>query len=143
MPVRITLASLLLALALLAGCATQRSDGSLYAALGGEAGVARLVDALIAEYHADPRIAPLFADTDDAYLHARLSEQICQLAGGGCDYTGLPMDEAHSGMGITEAEFSFFVEDSRNAMTRIGVPVPTQNRLLALLAPMRGDVIHQ
>jgi hemoglobin len=127
---------------LLAACATTR-EPRLYDALGGEAGVATLVDALVAEYHADAKIGFLFADTDDAYLKARLREQICQISDGGCEYTGLSMEEAHSGMDLSEAQFNDFVDASRRAMTRAGVAIGVQNRLLARLAPMRGEVIHQ
>lgn len=127
---------------LLAACATTR-EPRLYDALGGETGVAKLVDALVAEYHADAKIGALFENTDDAYFKARLNEQLCQISDGGCDYTGLSMPEVHSGMDLSEAQFNAFVDASRRAMTRAGYSVGVQNRLLARLAPMRGDVIHQ
>lgn len=127
---------------LLAACASTR-EPRLYDALGGEAGIAKLVDALVAEYHADAKIGFLFAETDDAYFKARLREQLCQVSDGGCDYTGLSMAEAHSGMDLSEAQFNDFVDASRRAMTRAGFPIGVQNRLLARLAPMRGEVIHQ
>lgn len=138
---RKTTPALLLAL-LLSACATTR-EPRLYDALGGEPGIARLVDALVAEYHADAKIGFLFVETDDAYFKARLREQLCQISDGGCDYTGLSMEEAHSGMDLSEAQFNDFVDASRRAMTRAGFPIGVQNRLLARLAPMRGEVIHQ
>jgi hemoglobin len=128
----------------LGGCAANAArEPTLYQALGGQNGVARLVDAFDRRFLADPRIAALFktgAD-EDAYFRERLTEQICNLSGGGCEYTGLPMEEAHSGMAIGEAQFNAFVEDARDAMSSIGLAVATQNRLLALLAPMHKDVI--
>jgi hemoglobin len=130
----------------LGGCATNAArEGTLYQALGGEGGVVRLVDALDQRFRADPRIAKLFkTDPDeDAYFRLRLIEQICQLSGGGCEYTGQSMEEAHSGMAIAEAQFNAFVEDARDAMTSIGLATATQNRLLALLAPMHKDVIDK
>lgn len=127
---------------LLAACATSR-EPRLYDALGGDAGIEKLVDALVAEVHADARIGFLFAETDDAYFKARLREQLCAISDGGCDYTGLDMVEAHSGMDLSEAQFNDFVDASRRAMTRAGFAIGVQNRLLARLAPMRGDVIHQ
>lgn len=127
---------------LLAACATTR-EPRLYDALGGEAGVAKLVDALVAEVHADAKIGVLFAETDDAYFKARLREQLCAISDGGCDYTGLDMAEAHSGMDLSEAQFNDFVDAARRAMTAAGFAVGVQNRLLARLAPMRGDIIHQ
>lgn len=134
-----------LSLALLlagAGCAS-RSPDSLYVALGEMEGIQRLVQALIVEYRADARISGLFQQTEFGYFAERLVEDICVKAGGPCEYTGLSMPEAHSGMDIQEAEFNWFVEDSRRAMEKIGLPVSTQNRLLDLLARERADVIHQ
>lgn len=129
-------------LLLLAACATSRPP-RLYDALGGAPGIERLVDALSNEYHADPVLGPLFADADRDYFKARLGEQICAISDGGCEYTGLSMEEAHSGMDLSEAEFNTFVAASRRAMTRAGFAIGVQNRLLARLAPMREDVIHQ
>ena len=70
------------------------------------------------EVHGDARISELFAETDDAYFQARLNEFICQIADGPCEYTGLPMPDAHSGMDISEREFNYFVEDLERAMAR-------------------------
>jgi hemoglobin len=129
-------------LLLLAACASTR-EARLYDALGGEAGVARLVDAVTEEYRADPAIGAMFNETEIDYFKARLREQICEISDGGCTYTGLSMEEAHSGQDVSEAQFNDFVEASRRGMTKIGIAIGTQNRLLARLAPMRGDVIHQ
>ncbi len=126
----------------LTACAS-REQNSLYQALGGEVGVQRLVDEVVRELHADKRINALFVNTDDAYFKARLIEQICELSGGGCEYTGLAMEEAHSGMGLTETDFNYFVEDTRIGMTRAGISIGAQNRLLALLQPMHGDTVHK
>ncbi|WP_170113318.1 group I truncated hemoglobin [Ahniella affigens] len=141
------IASLMLACTVLlfGACATQRvgTHTSLYDDLGGAAGVAHMVDEIVTELHTDPKLADLFTETDDAYFKERLNEQICNLTDGGCEYTGLSMEEAHSGMDLSHAQFNDFVEACRRAMTRAGVTVGNQNRLLALLAPMHGQVIHQ
>lgn len=132
----------LLALLIAAGCAgTARAP--LHDELGGAEGIEALAGAIIAEVHADPRISDLFAETDDDYFRARLVEQLCELADGPCTYTGLPMTDAHSGMDISEREFNWFVEGVERAMAKTGLPLATQNRLLARLARMRDDVIRQ
>ena len=139
------LISRLLACAILLLIAACASDGrsSLYQALGGETGVRRLVDEVVLELHSDARISALFKGTDDAYFKERLFEQFCELSGGGCTYTGLSMEEAHSGMQLTETDFNFFVEDTRIGMTRAGISIGAQNRLLALLRPMHGDTLQK
>lgn len=134
-------AALVLAM-LVAGCVSTPTD-SLYQALGAEPGVRRLVDEVVLELHGDSRINALFKETDDAYFKERLFEQICELSGGGCEYTGLSMEEAHSGMQLTETDFNYFVDDVRVGMTRAGISIAAQNRLLALFRPMHGDTLHK
>ena len=136
------LTTLALAVGLLSACATVRTP-SLYDDLGGKAGVARLVDKLVEKYRADGRINELFNGTDFPYFTERLNEYICVVAEGGCEYKGLSMVEAHSGMDIKEREFNYFVEDGQAAMTEVGISIGVQNRLLKVLARDHGNVIRQ
>ena len=129
-------------LTLLSACASAPKD-SLYRDLGGEQGIATLVDRLIVKYRADKRINGLFQETNFEYFAERLREDICVRSGGPCTYQGLSMAEAHSGMAIREREFNYFVEDSQAAMDELALPLGVQNRLLKLLARERGEVIHQ
>jgi hemoglobin len=122
---------------------TVAKDPTLYDQLGGQAAVEKLVDALISEIHGDKRINHLFTNTDIPYFRARLIEQLCQGTGGPCKYTGLTMEEAHSGLKITSKEFDQFVEDLNRAMANAGLNKQQQGRLLAVLGPMKPQVINQ
>ncbi|WP_339332735.1 hypothetical protein [uncultured Maricaulis sp.] len=51
------------------------------------------------------------------------------------------MASVHADHGITTAEFNALVENLQDAMDAEGVPFGMQNRLLARLAPMHGDVV--
>ena len=116
---------------------------SLYTELGEEKSIKHFVTKVVALSHNDERIAFLFEETDDAELIKQLESQICFLSSGPCEYEGLDMVEAHSGMEITEAEFDIFVELVIDAMELSGIPHTAINKLLALLAPMREDIIYQ
>lgn len=117
--------------------------GTLYRRMGGADAVERFVDALVARSIADPAVAPLFKDTDMPYFRARLIEQVCNASGGGCEYTGLPMDEAHSGMAITDAEFDHFAGLAREALRDAAVPDDAAGDMMTILASLRGDVVGQ
>jgi hemoglobin len=119
------------------------ADDRLYRALGGEAGIARVVDASLAEIHNDLRINFLFEKTDLADLRRLLIEQLCAATGGPCKYTGRSMEEAHSGLNLTDADFDAFVEDLVRAMNATKVPADLQKQLLDLLGPMRPEVVGQ
>jgi hemoglobin len=140
--VKQTLFAVLL-LIMMTSCANAPKSASLYDDLGGDAGIQKLVDKLIEKYRADTRINGLFNQTNFEYFAERLREDICVRAGGPCEYQGLSMADAHSGMDIKESEFNYFVEDSQKAMDEIGLPVGVQNRLLKLLARDRDEVIRQ
>ncbi len=126
----------------LTACATTPAQSpTLYAALGGIDGIGTVVEGTLTRVHGDDRIAGLFESVDLVRLEKVLVEQICQATGGGCVYTGLPMEIAHKDLAITDEEFDIFVGHLVAAMTEAGVPPATQDRLAALLLPMRPQVV--
>lgn len=127
----------------LSACASQPQRDALYADLGGQEGIDAIVAGLVERITRNPRIAHHFEFADLDHLQQRLSEQFCELSGGPCVYGGEPMDLAHAGLDIRRDEFNALVEDLQLAMGARGVPFATQNRLLALLAPMHRDVVGQ
>ena len=135
--------SLLLKFVLLIFISSPIHAGSLYIELGEQDGINRFVTKAVELSHSDKRIAFLFEDTDDEELIKQLEDQMCFLSGGPCVYEGQDMVEAHSGQEITEAEFDIFVEIVIDAMEFAGIPHPARNKLLAILAPMRKDILYQ
>lgn len=133
---------------LLSACATapQKSvvkNATLYQRLGGAPGVEAVVDAALKHVHGDLRINIFFENTDLADLRRLLIEQICAATGGPCTYTGRSMEEAHSGMSLTDKDFDVFVEDLVAAMTEVKVSSELQNEVLGLFGPMRPQVVGQ
>ncbi len=129
----------------LAGCLIwpALAQNTLYAQLGGRAGVTRIADQSVTIFLADARVKADFENTNPDRLKQRLADQFCQLAGGPCIYRGHSMAEAHAGLDITQAKFNAVAEDVQTAMERAGVPYWTQNRLMALLAPMQRDIVSR
>lgn len=113
----------------------------MFKALHGRDGLDRIVAALIAEGHNDPRIKDIFAATDDERLHRTLVEQLCYLTGGPCHYSGRSMAEAHRHMGLQVKDFDILVEHLEDAMTKEGVPWRVQAKLLGKLAAMKPQVV--
>lgn len=129
-------------LLLMAGCVSPPTDDSLYQALGKQQGIARISRNFIQEIGADSRIRPYFKNADLKRFHAKLTEHICQLSGGGCDYTGDSMQQVHGGMNVTEMDFNRTVDLLINAMNKENIPHPVQNRLLKVLAPLYKDIVY-
>ena len=127
---------------LISGC-SQQSAPSLYQQLGAEAGIEAIVEGLLYEIEHDKRIVHHFADTDIARFRRLLAEQLCQLSGGPCVYTGGTMQESHTGFNISLADYDALVEGLISVMKRQNISIAAQNQLLALLAPMYKDVSYR
>ena len=131
------LASALCLLSTSAGAAS-----SLYERLGGEPVMTAVVSETIDEVVADPRLNESFKGTNIKRVKMMIVEQICDIAGGGCHYSGDTMRDVHADHNVTQAQFFGLVEILRASMRRHHVPLRARNELLALLAPMAPDVIE-
>jgi hemoglobin len=114
----------------------------LYERLGAADGVAAIANSLIDRVAADPRLGRSFKDTNLQHIKTLLAEQICDLSGGPCRYSGDTMKESHAGQHISEAEFYGMVADLRDILHERHVSQGATNELLRLLAPMKRDVVE-
>src|SRR5262245_41155097 len=137
--------SLAVAVALLAFTLSNTSalahKKSLYDRLGGRPAITAVVDDFVADVAADKRINKFFAKANIARLKVRLVEQICQGTGGPCVYKGADMETAHAGLGIRDKDFDALVEDLAKSLKKFKVPAKEQKELVAILAPMRKDIV--
>ncbi len=133
---------LLVAAVTLAGCAANpKEPPSLYSRLGGEPVVRRVVTETIDRAATDPRTNRSFKDVKLQNVKDKIVEQICNLGGGECKYTGDPMDKVHQGLRNTEAEMNLVVQFLRDACDHAGLAAREKNELLLLLAPMKRDIV--
>lgn len=117
------------------------AESSLFAAMGGEKVLKASVDRFADIVVADHRIDFTFADTDLSKFKFLLYEQLCELSGGPCRYSGRDMATAHAKLAITTAEFNALAEDLYLALGQSGVAYRQQNKLMALLAPMQRQIV--
>jgi hemoglobin len=133
-----------LCLATLVACqSAPPADDRLYRDLGELPGITGIVDAFLFELAEDRDVLPLFANTDIDRFRKKFIEQLCDVSGGPCDYSGDSMIETHRDMAISRAQFNSVVEDLIRAMEAESVPVAAQNRLLARLAAMYPEIAGQ
>lgn len=114
----------------------------LYDRLGGQSGVAAIADTLIDRVSADPMLGRSFKDSKLDRIKALLAEQICDLSGGPCHYSGDSMKDVHAGHHISEAEFFGMVAELRRVLKERHVSQGAINQLLRLLAPFKRDVVE-
>jgi len=108
---------------------------------GGPSGVKALINTFVGNVAADPHINYYFAHTNIPHLKYELTQQVCEVVGGPCKYTGQTMTQAHQGLHVTTAAFNYLAQDMINAMDTRGIPKPAQNYLLAQLAAMEPQVV--
>ena len=119
------------------------ADDTLFADMGGQPGIDKIVEASVANYLADERIKAVFDESNMDRVRAEFKVQFCQVAGGPCGYQGHDMTQAHRGLHLTNADFNAVVEDLQAAMEQVGVPFAVQNRFLARVAPMQHQVVSK
>ena len=116
---------------------------SLYERLGGKDAITAVVDTFVAKVGEDKRINGYFASTDLGKLKMHLVNQICEAGRGPCKYTGRTMKQTHHGMGVTDAAFGALVEDLVAALDHHKLGKGEKNELLAILGPMKSDIVEK
>ncbi len=119
----------------------QAPNEAALAAYGGYEGLGKITHDFVERIQKNPRISAFFKDADVERLEAMLTDQFCDVLGGGCKYAGKSMKESHKDMKVATADFNALAEDLQDALTAARVPTYQQNKLIAKLAPMHRDVV--
>jgi hemoglobin len=95
---------------------------------------------------ADPQFARFGEGRSvDSRRRARqlIVDQVCELAGGPCFYTGRDMKTSHTGLGITEAEWRANMRHTEAALDAHGVRDPEKAEFLAIFEGFKADIVEQ
>lgn len=122
--------------------AEQVLDSTLFKRLGGMPVIELVVDEFIDQVATAPKTKRSFEGIKLPALKESVSLHLCHLTGGGCQYEGETMENAHHDAEITEAEFEAFVEMFRTVLNR-HVGTREKNELLKILAPMKRQIVHK
>jgi hemoglobin len=145
-----------LALGLLAACAVSAAaqnsnmsghsdmpaQKSLYERIGGLDAIKAVIDDFVGRVAADTRINQKFAKSDIPRVKLHLVEQVCQVTGGPCQYTGLSMKQSHKNMKVTEGEFNALVEDLVATLDKFNVPAAEKGEILGALGPLKSQIVE-
>jgi len=135
---------------------------TLFERLGGEQGIAAIVDDFTARALQDPRVnwqrkgvttARLFhhnqavnwtsTEQNVATFKEHLVQFISLATGGPAQYQGKGMKEAHGNMHITNPEFDAAVGDLKAALDKAQVPNKEQKELLAIVESTRPQIVTE
>jgi hemoglobin len=123
------------------------NGASLFERLGGTAGIAAIVDSLIAAHMENPAIRARFLPyLDTPERIEAIKGHVCTFleagTGGSRAYTGRSMRDTHRGMNISEAEFVATVDDILLVLRKHHVDEATQNDILAIAYSLKGEIVH-
>jgi hemoglobin len=112
--------------------------------LGGTPAISAVVDSFAGKVLKDDRINRKFAKSDANRLVTNLKGQIgAATKCSGVTYKGKNMKNAHRNMGVTEGEFNALVENLVKTLDEFKVPEKEKGELLALLGPMKKDIVEK
>jgi hemoglobin len=115
---------------------------SLYERLGGMDAIKAVISDFIDAQASDPKLHHFYEKTDTKYLKGQISDFVCQAAGGPCKYTGMDMKDAHDGRHVHEEDFNVTVGHLVDVLNKYKVPDAEQKELLALLGPLKPDIVE-
>lgn len=133
---------------------------TLYERLGGEQGIAKIVDEITERVIADPRVNFERRNVRTGFLGGKydawepttqnierfkkhMVEFIGLAAGGPAQYTGRDLGTLHKDMRITNAEFDAMVGDIKVSMDRLGMRSNEKRDLLAIIETTRKQIVQE
>ena len=116
---------------------------TIYDEIGGEPTVTAVVDALYERLTTDSDLMSYFEGLDMGRLKAHQRALVTVALGGSSEeYTGRMMQPAHAGLAITDEAFDKVLGHLGAVLVDAGVAPETVARILAILQPVRGDVVQ-
>ena len=106
---------------------------------------AAVTDDFIGRMAADPQLGPFFAGHSTESLkkiRQLVVEQLCEMAGGPCYYTGRSMKASHAGMKISAAHWDAAVKHLTATLDKFKVGQKEREELFAGLGTLRADIVE-
>lgn len=117
------------------------ADARAFKDFGEKAGLIKIMDDFMIGLLKDSRTKPFFENVDQQRVKEQLVDQICEILKGPCEYKGGKMTPIHKELGLNREHFNALVEQLQFAMDKNNVPFSSQNKLLAVLAPMHRNIV--
>ena len=116
-------------------------SGSLFEQVGGTPAITALIDTFYAKLVASPASGPFFEGKDVAYVKAKQVEFFSNGLGSGTPYTGRGMLAIHTGLAITEAEFSAVAGMLSDSLRELNVSEEIYNAVMAFAGAQKDEIV--
>lgn len=121
------------------------SEKTLYERLGGHDGIATFINNLMPRLQSDQQLGRFWQNRGQDGLAREkqiLIEYWCAVTGGPTYYTGRDMKLCHKGMGISESDWSIFLQHAGDTMTALSVPAPECSEMVAFVESIKSDMVE-
>ena len=120
---------------------------TLFQRLGGQDGIATIVDDIVAAHMENPVVGPRFRPyaEDPARLEElkdHLRKFLAQGSGGPSRYEGRTMPDAHRGMNISVTEYMAAVDDIMGVLDKNGVEESARKDVLAITYQLKNEIVR-
>jgi len=120
---------------------------TLYDQLGGDDGIHRIVEDIVAAHMRNPAIKARFLPYRQTpgrldQLKGHLRDFLAAGSGGTAEYTGRSMPESHRGMNISEAEYMAATDDILETLDSHGVEPEARRQVLEIAYSLKDEILH-
>ena len=119
-------------------------DKTLYQRLGGYDAIAAVTDDFVGRLAGDVQLKRFFGGVSvdsQKKLRQHIVDFLCSATGGPCIYTGRDMKTAHTGLGITEADWNASVTHLIATLDKFKVPEKEKGEVLGAISGLKGDIV--
>ncbi|HEY4491777.1 MAG TPA: group 1 truncated hemoglobin [Acidobacteriota bacterium] len=123
-----------------------QEPASLYKRLGGYDAIAAVTDDFIGRLATDPSLKKFFVGHSANSLtriRQLIVDQLCEVTGGPCKYVGRDMKTAHTGLGITQADWDSAVKHLVATLDKFQVPAKEKDEVLTAVSGLKGDIVEK
>ena len=120
------------------------NQNSLYKRLGGYDGITAFANDLLPRLQADPQLGRFWQHRGAdgiAREHQLLIDYLCASAGGPMYYTGRDMKTIHTGMKISDSDWSIFLEHAGATMKALQVPQHECDEVVVFVLSLKEDIV--
>ena len=120
------------------------AQDTLYKRLGSYDALAAVSDDFIGRLATDPKLGRFFVglSTDSkTRVRQHVVDFLCVATGGPCKYTGRDMETAHTGLNITEEDWTISVKALTDTLNKFKVPAREQGEVLSALGGLKSKIV--
>ena len=124
----------------------QAQDPSLYKRLGGYDAIVAVTNDFVGRLVTNKDLSKYFVGSSDdskTKITSHIIDMVCKVTGGPCTYTGRDMKTVHTGLGITESDWTVMAGLFTETLNKFKVPKKEQDELFVIVGSVKKDIVQK